>query len=62
MQYEDRSVCIRLRTAGGNEALHLSWHPAAARVCLGGPPSRGATSEAFAFGAHNGFIANAILA
>lgn len=50
LQYDDRTVCLKLRTPASYEHLHLSWHQTAARLCLGRPPDRGATSEAFAFG------------
>ena len=50
VQYDDRTVCLKLRTPAALEHLHLSWHQTAARLCLGRPPDRGATSEAFAFG------------
>lgn len=50
VQYDDRTVSLKLRTAACYENLHLSWHQTAARLCLGKPPDRGATSEAFAFG------------
>lgn len=50
VQYDDRTVCLKLRTPSATEHLHLSWHQTAARLCLGPPPSRGAVSEAFAFG------------
>lgn len=50
LQYEERAVYLKLRTAESAHTLHLSWHPMAARLCLGQLPSRGASSEAFAFG------------
>mmetsp|Transcript_13410 Transcript_13410/g.40547 ORF Transcript_13410/g.40547 Transcript_13410/m.40547 type:complete len:763 (-) Transcript_13410:349-2637(-) len=50
IQYEDRSVCLRLRTLEGSGTLHLSWHTSAARLCLGDPPARGGASEVFSFG------------
>ena len=31
-------------------ALHVSWHPNAARVCLGPPPPRLHKSEQLSFG------------
>lgn len=50
VQYEERTVSLKLRTPAAVEHLHLSWHQTAARLCLGAPPDRGAVSEAFAFG------------
>ena len=50
IQYDDRTVCLKLRTPTAFNHLHLCWHQTAARLCLGQPPDRGATAEAFAFG------------
>lgn len=50
LQYEERAVCLKLRTVEAALTLHMSWHSTAARLCLGELPSRGASSEAFAFG------------
>eukprot|EP00798_Chlamydomonas_sp_ICE-L_P021695 gene21695-28718_t len=44
------TLSIRLRTLAETGWLHLSWHPYAARVCMGAPPSRGSAAEAFTLG------------
>ncbi|KAI8474844.1 MAG: fibronectin-binding protein A N-terminus-domain-containing protein [Monoraphidium minutum] len=51
VQPDAYTLSLRLRTPQRQGWLHLSWHPAAARVCAGGPPPRGAASEAFSFAA-----------
>lgn len=48
-QPDKHTLALRLRTPLGQSWLHLSWHPVAARVCMGGPPVRGAASEAYSF-------------
>ncbi|CAD7704437.1 unnamed protein product, partial [Ostreobium quekettii] len=50
VQASKHTVALRLRRPDTQAWLHLSWHPVAARVCLGRPPSRGAPAEAFSFG------------
>jgi hypothetical protein len=47
VQPDPYTLSLRLRTPLSTSWLHLSWHPVAARVALGAPPPRGATSEAF---------------
>ena len=50
VQYDRSAVSLRLRTLEDSGFLHLSWDPSSARIHLGGPPSRGAPSEAYSFG------------
>ncbi|KAF8058048.1 rqcH [Scenedesmus sp. PABB004] len=45
------TLALRLRTPLAQGWLHLSWHPVAARVCMGQPPPRGDVAEAFSFAA-----------
>eukprot|EP00879_Flechtneria_rotunda_P020093 GHRR01021133.1.p1 GENE.GHRR01021133.1~~GHRR01021133.1.p1 ORF type:complete len:570 (+),score=174.79 GHRR01021133.1:640-2349(+) len=49
VQPDRYTLCLRLRTPLTQRWLHLSWHPTAARVCLGQPPIRGDVAEAFSF-------------
>lgn len=49
VQPDRYTLSLRLRTPLSQGWLHLSWHPLAARVCMGAPPVRGAVSEAFSF-------------
>jgi len=46
---DKETLALKLRTAEGTGWLHLSWHPMAARACIGGEPDRGQSSEAFTF-------------
>lgn len=49
VQPDSYTLSLRLRTPTRQGWLHLSWHPTAARLAVGAPPRRGATSEAFSF-------------
>jgi hypothetical protein len=49
VQPDAYTLSLRLRTPARQGWLHLSWHPTGARVTAGGPPPRGAASEAFSF-------------
>jgi predicted ribosome quality control (RQC) complex YloA/Tae2 family protein len=49
VQPDPYTLSLRLRTPLRHGWLHLSWHPTAARACVGPPPPRGAASEAFSF-------------
>jgi hypothetical protein len=49
VQPDAYTLSLRLRTPSAQGWLHLSWHPTAARLAVGGPPARGAASEAFSF-------------
>jgi hypothetical protein len=49
VQPDKYTLALRLRTLDEQGWLHLSWHPTAARVCMGQQPQRGAASEAFSF-------------
>lgn len=46
-QRDRYTVCLGLRTLDQRGWLTISWHPQAARLCIGDPPPR--TSETFAF-------------
>lgn len=48
VQPDKFTLCLRLRTPLSHSWLHLSWHPTAARLCVGRPPTRGDVSEGFA--------------
>lgn len=47
VQPDKFTLSLRLRTPLSQGWLHLSWHPTAARVCMGQPPYRGDVTEAF---------------
>eukprot|EP00775_Hariotina_reticulata_P013451 gene13451-13577_t len=49
IQPDKFTLSLRLRTPLSQGWLHLSWHPTAARVCMGQPPVRGDVAEAFSF-------------
>ncbi|GBF97380.1 hypothetical protein Rsub_11027 [Raphidocelis subcapitata] len=49
VQPDPYTLSLRLRTPLRQGWLHLSWHPTAARACVGPAPPRGAASEAFSF-------------
>lgn len=48
VQPDKFTLALRLRTPLSHGWLHLSWHPTAARLCMGRPPARGDVSEGFA--------------
>jgi hypothetical protein len=48
VQPDKFTLTLRLRTPLSQGWLHLSWHPTAARLCMGRPPARGDVSEGFA--------------
>lgn len=50
VQFDRSAIALRLRTLQDSTYLHMSWDPSAARIHLGSPPPRGATSEAYSFG------------
>jgi hypothetical protein len=47
VQPDKFTLALRLRTPLDHGWLHLSWHQAAARLCIGRAPARGDVSEAF---------------
>lgn len=47
VQPDKFTLALRLRTPLSHGWLHLSWHPTAARLCVGRPPARGDVSEGF---------------
>lgn len=47
VQPDKFTLALRLRTPLDHAWLHLSWHQAAGRLCIGRPPARGDVSEAF---------------
>jgi len=47
VQPDRYTLALRLRTPLAQGWLHLSWHPTAARLCVGRPPARGDVSEGF---------------
>ena len=49
-QADAYTLVLGLRGIDGNVALHVSWHPDAARVCLGPPPPRIHKTEQLSFG------------
>ena len=49
-QADAYTLVLGLRGFDGNVALHVSWHPDAARVCLGPPPPRIHKTEQLSFG------------
>ena len=49
-QADAYTLVLGLRGLDGNVALHVSWHPDAARVCLGPPPPRIHKTEQLSFG------------
>ncbi|KAK9868230.1 hypothetical protein WJX84_009935 [Apatococcus fuscideae] len=50
LQTDEQTICIRLRTIKDSGWLHVSWHPTSFHLSMGPAPTRGAVSEAFAFG------------
>ncbi|WP_071516579.1 NFACT RNA binding domain-containing protein [Geitlerinema sp. PCC 9228] len=46
-QRDRHTIFLRLRTINGVGWLCLSWHPQAARVCIGNPPPRNADTFTF---------------
>lgn len=56
VQSDKFTLSLRLRTPLSQGWLHLSWHPTAARVCLGQPPHRGDVTEAFSFAEQVGHL------
>lgn len=47
IQRDRFTVCIALRTLNNRGWLTLSWHPQAARICMGSPPPKGADTFTF---------------
>lgn len=50
VQADAYTLVLGLRGLEGKLALHVSWHPDAARVCLGPPPPRVHKTEQLSFG------------
>lgn len=48
---DETTLALCLRSVARTGWLHVSWHPVAARVCVGEQPERGEASEAFPLGA-----------
>ena len=48
---DETTLALCLRSAARTGWLHISWHPVAARVCVGEQPERGEAAEAYPFGA-----------
>ncbi len=47
IQRDRFTICIALRTLNHRGWLTLSWHPQAARICMGTPPPKGADTFTF---------------
>ncbi len=47
IQRDRFAVCIALRTLNNRGWLTLSWHPQAARICIGSPPPKGGDTFTF---------------
>lgn len=47
IQRDRHTICLALRTLTGRHWLTISWHPQAARFCIGDPPPR--TPDTFTF-------------
>jgi predicted ribosome quality control (RQC) complex YloA/Tae2 family protein len=47
IQRDRHTICLALRTLKGRHWLTISWHPQAARFCIGDPPPR--TPDTFTF-------------
>ena len=50
VQADAYTLVLGLRGLEGKRALHVSWHPNAARVCLGPPPPRVHKTDNLSFG------------
>ena len=61
-QADAYTLVLGLRGIDGNVALHVSWHPDAARVCLGPPAPRIHKTEQLSFGEQcNALLRNLVL-
>ena len=61
-QADAYTLVLGLRGIEGNVALHVSWHPDAARVCLGPPAPRIHKTEQLSFGEQcNALLRNLVL-